>query len=49
MGLFNKPVSITIYDNNATVRRMQDNLRPIIFYEKFFKKNMDAKTKALKQ
>ena len=47
MGLFNTPVSITIYDNNATQRRMQDNLKPIVFYEKFFKP-MDKKTKKLK-
>lgn len=26
MGLFNGPVSLTIYDNNSTERRMQDNL-----------------------
>ena len=48
MGLFNSPVSLTIFANNSTERRMQDKLRPIVFYDKFFKK-MDKTTRLLKE
>jgi hypothetical protein len=48
MGLFNVPSSVAIYDNNATERRMADNLKPIIMHAKFFRP-MDYTTRMLKE
>ena len=48
MALFDKPSSITIYDNNATERRMADNIKPIIMHAKFFRK-MNTTTRLLKE
>lgn len=49
MGTFNSPVSIYIYDNNPNRRWEQDHLRPIIFHDKFFDRNMTEETRALKE
>ena len=48
MGLFNVPSSLAIYDNNATERRIADNIKPILMHSKFYRP-MDRATKLLKE
>lgn len=47
-AFFNKPTSVFVYDDNPNNRYLQDNLRPIIMHDKFFKPDIDKETKELR-